>query len=106
MSQMNYMQSAYCATADALKDTHLHLKTAPHELSAAYLINDQAHLDVPIIFDTGCSVSLTPFQEDFVTELDTTDCREMAGLADSVAVSGIGWTRFHSCGASVLPKVK
>ena len=46
--------------------------------------------EMPIVIDTGCSVSLTPFLEDFITEIGPSQVSEMLGIADSVAVKGEG----------------
>ena len=88
------MQNAYVATADMLRETHIKLKTGPDELSGAYLSDHEVRQDIPVIFDTGCSCSLTPIMDDFVSKLDTTDVEEMRGLADAVSIEGIGWVEW------------
>ena len=93
-SHMDSMQNAYVATADILRETHIKLKTGPDELSGAYLSDHEVRQDIPVIFDTGCSCSLTPIMDDFVSKLDTTDVEEMRGLADAVSIEGIGWVEW------------
>ncbi len=46
--------------------------------------------DVPIVIDTGCSMSITPFIEDFVTDIEPLEELEMHGLTDSVTIVGVG----------------
>jgi len=51
--------------------------------------------DTPIVFDTGCSLSVTPFLDDFEGELEEPDTKDMKGLSDTVSVDGMGqvaWT--------------
>ena len=38
----------------------------------ARLVDRGHHNDVPAVLDTGCSVSVTPFEEDFIAELTPT----------------------------------
>ena len=48
--------------------------------------------DVPMVFDSGCSLSGSPFLEDFTTELTPTPDGEMRGLNHPAAMSikGVG----------------
>ena len=46
--------------------------------------------DIPIVLDSGCSTSVTPFKEDFVTPIEPLHDHEMHGLTDSVTIKGIG----------------
>ena len=48
-------------------------------------------MSVPIVIDTGCSMSITPFLDDFTTELRSAQDESMQGLKDSVQVQGVGW---------------
>jgi hypothetical protein len=53
--------------------------------------------DMPIIFDTGASMSLTPLREDFEGELTPPPITRMHGLNGAVKVIGMGkasWTVF------------
>ena len=51
--------------------------------------------DVPIATDTGCSLSVTPFRNDFVGELEPSNEKEMVGLKDSVEIQGAGWIEWY-----------
>ena len=70
----------------------LGLKRDPTGCSvASYIAQEIKPSAVPIVIDTGCSISVTPFVEDFVTELQPAQEDAMQGLNDSVQVKGIGW---------------
>lgn len=66
----------------------LGIRGAHAHRAQAYLVNDES--DLPIVFDTGASLSVTPFLSDFVGELEEPDVEEMKGLVDSVQVKGVG----------------
>ena len=51
--------------------------------------------NVPIIIDSGCSISLTPFMEDFVTPLEPASVEEMEGIGNKVKVHGKGWVEWR-----------
>ena len=69
--------SLYNATKELLKDTHIKLN--PSAESQAYIEQHTAQNDLPIVFDTGCSCSLTPVLSDFTSTLDDTPAKEMNG---------------------------
>ena len=49
----------------------------------------------PVVIDTGCTRSVTPFRNDFDTVIDTSNDQEMVGLKDGVSIKGEGhvnWT--------------
>lgn len=46
--------------------------------------------ELPIIFDTGASMSVTPLRSDFEGELETPSISSLRGLKDEVKVIGIG----------------
>ena len=52
------------------------------------------HPDVPIVMDTGCSFSVTPFLGDIIGELEQADVNEMHGLKDSCKVTGMGLAKW------------
>jgi hypothetical protein len=57
--------------------------------------------DIPIVFDTGASMSLTPLREDFEGEVTAPLIKSMHGLKDEVKVIGVGkvsWTVFDAFG--------
>jgi hypothetical protein len=41
---------------------------------------------VPIVFNTGCSVSITPFKSDFVGPIEETNVKELNAVKDAVPV--------------------
>ena len=84
------VRQAHVATIGLLDK--LGLKRDPTGCSAAsYIAQEIKPSAVPIVIDTGCSISVTPFVEDFVTELQPAQEDAMQGLNDSVRVKGIGW---------------
>jgi hypothetical protein len=57
--------------------------------------------DMPIVFDTGASMPLTPLREDFDGELKAPPITQMHGLKGAVKVIGMGrvsWTVFDALG--------
>ena len=60
----------------------------------SYLADGQTSADTPIVIDTGCSHSLTPFKEDFIGPLEGSPVDKMTGLKDSVDIQGVGWVRW------------
>ena len=57
----------------------------------AYLNQSSCEKHTPIVFDTGASFSLTPYEGDFVGEIEEPTIKELFGIADSVPIKGIGW---------------
>jgi hypothetical protein len=50
---------------------------------------------VPIVLDTGASISLTPYREDFVGDIEKCEMQKLNGLNDSTTIMGqgkIAWT--------------
>ena len=98
-------KSAFIA-ATALLDELEWRRPSGSRYEGAYLADNHHRCDVPIVFDTGCSFSITPFQDDFVTELEDTDVAEMTGLTDKVQIQGQGWVEWiirdhHGQGAKI-----
>ena len=85
---MTAAMEAYIATTAVLAELSMPILGAEPELSIAYLASH--HGNVPIVLDTGCSMSITPFEEDFVGEITPVKGGEMHGLTDSVSITGIG----------------
>ena len=85
---------AYIATLGTLKSIGLQVKSSTdRKIAGAYLAGpEQRH--VPIVIDTGCSFSISPFLNDFVTTIEPAKEIEMNGLKDSVAIQGIGWVEW------------
>ena len=64
--------------------------TKPYSISG-FIVQEVQPGTVPIVIDTGCSISVTPFLEDFASELQPAQEDSMQGLKDSVHVKGVGW---------------
>jgi hypothetical protein len=61
---------AHMATIDLLDGLGISVTKTPHSnLSEAYLSNND-NSELPIVFDTGCSLSVTPHDGDFITALE------------------------------------
>ena len=90
------VRQAHVATIGLLEK--LGLKRNPTGCgTASYIAQEIKPSAVPIVIDTGCSISVTPFIEDFVTELQPAQEDAMQGLNDSVQVKGIGWVDWTIC---------
>jgi hypothetical protein len=62
----------------------------------SYIAQDSGEArQVLIVFDTGCSMSITPFKSDFVGPIEETKVKELNAVKDAVPIEGIGlveWT--------------
>ena len=71
----------------------------PHSPTADKAVAYLQHSDsaaVPIVFDTGCSISMTPFRSDFVGPLEEADCKEVKGFGNHRSpIQGIGWVEWN-----------
>lgn len=87
-SEAHDLEQAFVATADLERKLGM---SAPRmsNLSGAY-ISEHPRSDMPIVFDTGASFSVTPVRTDFVSELTQAEVESMTGLADSVMIEGVG----------------
>ena len=56
----------------------------------AYLTDNQHRSDVPIVIDSGSSISVTPFIDDFTSNLTESDIPSLQGLTDKAMVQGQG----------------
>ena len=64
-------------------------------ITSAHLANTEG-LNVPIVIDTGCSFSVTPFIDDFIERPQPTEHKEMGGMADHcVSIEGMGWVEWQ-----------
>ena len=87
------LAQAHIAAADLLKeDPSRRPPTSPR--AGGFLADNSTRSDIPIIFDSGCSFSLTPVLEDFIGPLEKTGVGDMTGLKDSVKVYGVGWAEW------------
>ena len=51
---------------------------------------DDYRLNVPIVIDTGASLSITPFLEDFEDQPEATTLKELQAISSSTKVEGVG----------------
>ena len=91
-SQYNQIERAYIAAADLLEEIQGH--RPPNSVMSGTYLSDNVQSELPIVFDTGASLSVTPVLEDFVTPLEDAKIGQMTGLADSVRIAGIGWVEW------------
>ena len=64
--------------------------------------------DIPVVFDSGCTISITPYKEDFVGGL-TPVKKTITGLSSTVEVEGEGtvwWSFYDDYGVIHHIKVK
>ena len=95
---------SYVATIGTLNKLNLHRGTSNKTPVGGYLIQDLSEQHVPVVIDSGCTRSVTPFRNDFDSAIDTSNEQEMVGLKDSVSIQGEGYVNWtirdafgHSC---------
>ena len=88
------LSDAYIAAARLTKELNIRSTTSPQCRMGTYLIDDSPSSHVPIVFDTGCSTSVTPFAEDFVSEIKPADIQDLTGLTDAPKVEGFGYVEW------------
>ena len=92
-SERTMFQRAFIATADLLRDVQFE-RPPDAAFKAGYIMQSDGEM-TPIVFDTGCSFSLTPFFSDFTQPLEKTEVDNMKGLSkDPVQVQGVGWVEW------------
>ena len=90
----NSVPQAHMATIGLLLGLGISVTNTPQgNLSEAYLSHDNQS-ELPVVFDTGCSLSVTPYESDFITALEEPDVDVMKGLSDSVAIKGVGLVKW------------
>lgn len=82
------------ANFQQLTSRHPRHRTTNKTSPSALLVHPDHKCHVPIVFDTGCSHSVTPFLDDFVSELEDPSTLALTGLTDSVKVEGEGWVEW------------
>ena len=88
-SEDQKLQSACVAAAILKKD--LGWTSQGNETIRGIFLSEGAYqCNVPIVFDSGASDSVTPFAEDFVSEIAPPDTDQMGGLSGSTQVTGMG----------------
>lgn len=50
---------------------------------------------VPIIIDTGATVTITPFKTDFISHIQPVQTTRIQGIASGLQVEGIGTVRYN-----------
>ena len=88
--------SAFYDEAIILEDLELETPRIGDSNAGVYnMERTQSHWDIPIVIDTGCSLSLTPFAEDFVSKIRPCSVKELRGIGNKVAVKGKGWVEWR-----------
>jgi hypothetical protein len=88
----DHVQRAHTLATDLL--TGLGAASPRSKRAEAFLADDSDN-ELPIVFDTGCSLSVTPYEDDFVEDLRRPDVDDMKGLSDSVQVKGMGTVEWN-----------
>ena len=91
-SEATSMEQAFIAAVELQEE--LHMKRPPSSRMSGAYISDHKSSEMPIVFDTGASFSVTPLASDFVTPLEAPSVSNMTGLADSVKIAGVGWVEW------------
>lgn len=81
----------YVSTHVLLDELGLQSRHSTGVLAEGYLSQNSHRGDIPIVLDTGCSLSVSPFIEDFTSDLELMSDSKMHGLSDSTTIKGIGW---------------
>ena len=58
-----------------------------NETRKIFLVQTTEKCTMPIVFDTGCSYSVTPFKDDFVDKLQAPKSWSMLGIKEQIDVS-------------------
>ena len=74
-------------------DTPISASQVPFQ-ACVYLSRDMSSTNVPIVFDTGASFSLTPFKDDFVGPIESSSDNDIHGINGSSKIDGEGWVEW------------
>ena len=85
--------SAFIAAADLYKELRYD-RPIDSRFEGAFIADRTQGCDVPIVIDTGCSFSVTPFPEDFVTEIEPTNVLDLTGIKEKVKVKGCAFVEW------------
>ena len=89
------MEEAFVAAVNLERELKMTTKTAPDpNMSGGYITERHEQCDMPIVFDTGASFSVTPVQSDFISGLTEAEAKHMNGLTDSALIEGKGWVEW------------
>jgi hypothetical protein len=95
-SDIAKIERAFVAAADLKREMNMKMLSHTHsEQALGYIADHQDSCDIPIVYDTGASFSVTPCSSDFVSDIRSCDTSEMTGLADSVPIRGKGWVEWN-----------
>lgn len=91
MMESNHKKQVLVAAAD-LRSSFKATKSNPLVLSDSnpYILNAVDDTNLPIVVDTGASISVTPNIGDFVGPIKTSCCGSLQGLGDTTRVDGEG----------------
>ena len=91
-SEATSMEQAFVAAVELQEE--LNVKRPPASVMSGAYLSGHDSSDMPIVFDTGASFSVSPLASDFVSDLETPSVDRMTGLADSVLIEGVGWVEW------------
>jgi hypothetical protein len=94
-SDQREFQQVFIAAVDLQHE--LHFRRPPGaKMVGSYIAQDLGEAQqVPIVFNTGCSMLITPFKLDFIGPIEETNVKELNAVKDAVPIEGIGlgeWT--------------
>jgi hypothetical protein len=94
-SDQREFHQAFIAAVNLHHKLHYH-RPPGAKMVGSYIAQDSGEAQqVLIVFDTGCSMSITPFKLDFVGPIEETNVKELNAIKDAVPIEGIGlveWT--------------
>jgi len=101
---MGVRSRALVAAQELIKELSLQVKqdpagqpdygaVLPQRQSVFLSLHEKRNL--PIVLDTGASMSITPYRQDFCSRIDKGELKELTGLSHKTRVAGVGmikWT--------------
>jgi hypothetical protein len=94
-SDQREFHQAFIAAVNLQHKLHFH-RPPGAKMVGSYIAQDSGEArQVLIVFNTGCSMSITPFKSDFVGPIEETNVKELNTVKDAVPIEGIGlveWT--------------
>ena len=88
-SEEQKLQTAYIAAATLKRNLGMDPKESGFT-HGIFLTEGGPKCDVPIVFDSGASDSITPFIDDFVSKIVPADTDSLGGLSGTAKVTGMG----------------
>ncbi|MCA1806897.1 MAG: hypothetical protein LC687_03405, partial [Actinobacteria bacterium] len=90
------IERAFVAAADIERELGMFKirRRSPNARMVGGYLTQHHQCDMPIVFDTGASFSVTPVREDFVADLTPAQVKQLKGLTDSALVEGTGWVEW------------